>query len=158
VIEPASAWILREIGRAGDTPGPNEAFDRSLAGKEVSIDDLKAFLVRAGFGQPGDDFEALPSWPGWVRNRQVLSGYGTIWDYADSFERLCRLDAPVLAVKGTDTTPDEAAIVDALVAAAPRGRVLELPGDHASHLQNMDRFLAELRGHAAAVPTIPASY
>ena len=77
--------------------------------------------------------------------------YGTIWDYADSLDRLRALDVPVLAVKGTETTGDDAAIVDDLAATVPHGRVLELPGDHACHIQNMDRFLAELAGHTAAV-------
>jgi pimeloyl-ACP methyl ester carboxylesterase len=86
-----------------------------------------------------------------VRNRQVVSVYGTIWDYADSLDRLRTLDVPVLAVKGADTTEDLAAIVDDLAATAPRGRLLTLPGDHACHIQNKDRFLAELTGHTAAV-------
>jgi hypothetical protein len=37
--------------------------------------------------------------------------------------------------------------VNDLVAAVPRGRLLELPGDHASHIQNIDRFLEELDAH-----------
>ena len=40
------------------------------------------------------------------------------------------LDVPVLGVKGTETTEDLAAIVDELVATVPRGRLLELPGNH----------------------------
>jgi pimeloyl-ACP methyl ester carboxylesterase len=152
VIEPAAFWILREMGHDPDTLGQVEARDRSLTGKEVTVDDLKRFLVRAGLGKPGDDFASMPSWPVWVRNRQVMSTFGTIWDYADSLNRLRTLDMPVLAVKGTETTAEEAAIVDNLVALAPRGRVLELPGDHASHIQNRDRFLMELIGHTAAAP------
>jgi pimeloyl-ACP methyl ester carboxylesterase len=81
-----------------------------------------------------------------------MSTFGTIWDYTDSLDRLRRLDVPVLAVKGTETTEEDSAIVDDLVAIVPRGRMLELPGDHASHIQNMERFLAELAGHTARVP------
>jgi pimeloyl-ACP methyl ester carboxylesterase len=153
VIEPPAAWILRETGHALDALGRSEAFDRSTAGKEITIDDLEGFLVRAGFGQPGDDFASLPGWPVWVRNRQVVSVNGTIWDYIDSLDRLRTLDVPVLAVKGTDTTEDLAAIVGDLAATVPHGRVLELPGDHACHIQNKDRSLAELARHTAAVPT-----
>ena len=94
----------------------------------------------------------MPSWPIWVRNRQVISVNGTIWDYADSLDRLRTLDMPVLGVKGTETTEDLATIVDDLVATVPHGRVLELPGGHACHIQNRDRFLAELTRHTAGVP------
>jgi pimeloyl-ACP methyl ester carboxylesterase len=149
LIEPPAVWILRETGHALGALGRSEAFDRSTAGKEISIDDLKSFLVRAGFGKPGADFESLPSWPVWVRNRQALSINGTLWDYRDSLDRLRAFRAPVLGVKGTETTEEVAQIVDDLVATVPRGRALELPGGHACHLQNQDRFLAELRRHRA---------
>ncbi|MBI3971667.1 MAG: alpha/beta hydrolase [Chloroflexi bacterium] len=153
VIEPPAVWILRETGHAADALRQSEAYDRSVSGREVTIDDLKAFLVRAGLGRPGDDFESLPSWPIWVRNRQVLSTNGTIWDYTDSLDRLRALDVPVLGVKGTETTEDLAAIVDDLVANVPHGTLLELPGGHACHIQNVDRFLEELTRHTAAVPS-----
>jgi pimeloyl-ACP methyl ester carboxylesterase len=151
VIEPAAVWLLCAARRTGGEPGQTEALERSLAGREITVDDLKGFLVRAGLSKPGDDVESMPAWPVWVRNRQVLSVMGTVWDYAGSLDRLRSLDVPVLAVKGTETTGDDAAIVDALVARAPHGRLLELPGGHACHIQNMDRFLAELDRHTAAV-------
>jgi pimeloyl-ACP methyl ester carboxylesterase len=150
LIEPEAAWILRETGHAADALARNEAYDRSLTGREITASDLKDFLIRAGFGEPGDDFESLLSWPVWVRNRQVLSAMpGTIHDYTDSLDRLRALDTPVLAVKGTDTTEQDAAVVEDLVATVPHGRLLELPGDHASHIQNIDRFLEELDTHIA---------
>jgi hypothetical protein len=57
----------------------------------------------------------------------------------------------VLGVKGTETTEDLAAIVDDLVAGTTRGRLLELPGGHACHIENIDRFLKELGKHTATV-------
>ncbi len=149
LIEPPAVWVLREIGHAAGALAGAEAFDLSQSGREITIDDLKEFLVRAGFGEPGADFEAMPSWPLWVRNRQVLSVNATVHDYTDSLDRLRALDIPVLAVKGTETTEDLAAIADDLAAAAPRGRLLELPGGHACHIQNLDRFLEELEAHIA---------
>jgi pimeloyl-ACP methyl ester carboxylesterase len=151
VVEPPAVWIPRETGHASSALAQSEACDRSTAGHEITIDDLKGFLIRAGLGKPGDDFESMPGWPVWVRNRQIISVNWTIWNYRDSLDRLRALDAPVLAVKGTDTTEDLAAIVDDLAAIAPRARLLELPGGHACHLENRDRFLAELTSHAAAV-------
>jgi pimeloyl-ACP methyl ester carboxylesterase len=150
LIEPGAFWILRETGHASDALAGAEADDRSLSGREITIRDLKDFLVRGGLGEPGDDVESLPQWPVWVRNRQVLSIFGTLWAYTDSLGRLRALEIPVLAVKGTDTTELEAAVVDDLAATVPRGRLLELPGGHACHIENIDRFLAELAGHTAA--------
>lgn len=147
LIEPPAVWVLRETGHAADALAAAETFDRSLSEREITTDDLEDFLVRAGFGEPGDDFESLPGWPVWVRNRQVLCVNGTIHDYADSLERLRTLELPLLGVKGTETTEDLATIVDDLVATAPRGRLLELPGSHACHIQNIDRFLEELETH-----------
>lgn len=149
LIEPGAFWILRETGHASEALARAEADDRSLSGREITIRDFKDFLVRAGLGKPEDDFESLPGWPVWVRNRQVLSIFGTLWDYTDSLERLRTLEISVLAVKGTDTTELEAAVVDNLAATAPNVRVLELPGGHASHIENIDRFLAELTRHTA---------
>jgi pimeloyl-ACP methyl ester carboxylesterase len=147
LIEPGAYWILRETGHASDALAEAEADDRSLSGREITIRDLEDFLIRAGLGGPGDDFESLPQWPVWVRNRQVMSIFGTIWDHTDSLERLRALAVPVLAVKGTETAELEAAVVDDLAATAPRIRLLELPGGHASHIENMDRFLDELIRH-----------
>jgi len=93
----------------------------------------------------------LPSWPVWVRNRQVLSVNGTIYDYGDSPERLRALEAPILAVKGSEGSEDLTTIVDDLVATAPHGRSLELPGGHACHIENIDRFLEELTRHMAII-------
>ncbi len=154
LIEPAATWILRETGYPATALATLEQTDRSLTGCAVTIEDLKEFLVRAGFGEPGDDFESIPSWPIWVRNRQVLSIIGTIWDYTDSLERLRELDIPILAVKGTDTTADCRAIVDDIAATAPNAMLLELPGDHACHLQNPDRFQEALRSHLAGTAAL----
>lgn len=120
-----------------------------MTGREITIGDLKDFIVRAGMGQPGDDFESLPQWPVWVRNRQVLSTIGTNHGYTNSLERLRALDVPVLVVKGTNTAKLDAAIVDDLAATVPHGTLLELPGGHACHIQNIDRFLEELDTHIA---------
>ena len=102
---------MRETGHAAGFLGQSEAFDRSTAGRDVTVGVLKEFLARAGLGEPGDDFESLPQWPVWVRNRQVLSVMGTIWDYTDSLDRLRALEVPVLAAKGTESNEDLGAIV-----------------------------------------------
>lgn len=155
VIEPPSMWILQGTGYSGTSLAEIEAFDRSFGTHDVTIEDLKRFLVRAGLGKPGTDFESMPGWPGWVRNRRSLATNGTIWDYHDSLSRLRGLSIPILAVRGTDTTAELAAIVDEMAAAAPNATRLVLPGDHACHLQNLDRFLGALGDHLATTPHSP---
>ena len=149
VIEPAAEWILRETGQAAEAVARAEALDRSFADREITADDLKRFLVRVGFGRPGDDFESRAQWPSWLAHRQALSVGRAVWDYNDSLDRLRRLDVPILAVKSTATTEDLETIVDDIAALAPQARLLVLPGDHACHLENPERFLAELAAHTA---------
>jgi pimeloyl-ACP methyl ester carboxylesterase len=147
LIEPAALWLLRATGYDAATLDTAEAGDRALAGKAITIDDLKGVLVYAGLGQPGADFEAHPRWPIMVRNRQAISTLYAEWDEQESIERLRTLDVPILAVKGTETSELLGAIVDGLVATAPRVTLLELPGGHACHLEQMDRFLNEMEAH-----------
>jgi pimeloyl-ACP methyl ester carboxylesterase len=150
LIEPAAMWVLRETGHMTNEYREMEAIDRSLAHREITIDDLKAFLVRAGLGTPYTDFEAYPRWPVWVSNRQMLSLTVTEWDHTESLDRLRALHVPVLAVKGTDTSSVLGTIVDDIVASAPRATLLELPGGHACHIENMDRFSEELERHISS--------
>ncbi len=42
-------------------------------------------------------------------------------------------------------------MVDLLAEHLPVARVAELEGDHAHHIQSIDRFLDELEGHLSAV-------
>jgi pimeloyl-ACP methyl ester carboxylesterase len=150
LIEPPSFWVLRAAGQVIDGLSQVEAADRAVSGKQITVDDLKNFLARTGLGQP-DAFETMPSWPVWVRNRQSISIVGTLWDYSDSLDRLRRLAMPVLGVRGTETAADLAAIVEQVLVRVPHGRLLELPGGHACHLQNMDRFMTALANHTTAV-------
>ena len=147
LIEPAAFWVLRQTGYPTDSFADDEAFDRALAGKEITIDDLKTFLVRTGLGDT--DLESHPRWPVMVRNRQALSIVDVEWDYTGSLDRLRSLDVPILAVKGTDTAESLSASVDAIVSTAPHATLLELPGGHACHIENFDRFLEALDAHIA---------
>lgn len=153
LIEPAAFWVLREIGYTNNAIRAAEAADRLWAGKEITIDDLRAFLVRAGLGDPDDDFESHPRWPVMVRNRQTIALGATEWDYDDSLERLRSLQIPILGVKGSETAADLGAMVDAIVTHAPNAEMLELPGDHACHIENIDRFLEAFEAHLGKRPS-----
>lgn len=112
LVEPAAVWVLRALGHNDPSLAAEEASDRELAGRQVTIADLKRFLVRAGIGDELTDFEAHPRWPLMVRNRQVLSTVATIWEYPGSLERLRALDIPTLVVRGTQSATSDRAIVE----------------------------------------------
>ena len=103
--------------------------------------------VCAGLQEKADHLLVIRCRRGHERSSAI--GIGPIHLRARFQEKTRRLGA-----EGSGTvqrTEDLAAIVDDLVATVPHGRVLELRGNHACHLQNMDRFLEELARHIAGV-------
>lgn len=153
LIEPESPWVLRATGHAAEALARSAAFDHDFAQRAtITVDDLKAFLVRAGLGGPNTNFESHPRWPLMVRNRQSLSTIGAISSFADTLDRLRALDVPILAVHGSDSTETDIATTEDIAALARNTTLLELPGDHACHLQNSDRFITALETHIGVTP------
>lgn len=151
LIEPAAYWILEQTGEAGSEVDDANAFIRELAGREITADDLARFLVLAGFAATTDEAKANPSWDRWMTHRMALSWQSKGLDRSGrSVEELSSISCPVLLVKGSDTTDWEKRVVDALGRKIAGARVVELPGDHASHIQSIDRFLEELEAHLRA--------
>lgn len=147
LVEPPSYWII-EDEVAGVDPAAREVdeFLAGMAGTEVSEDDLAAFLVLAGFGNHPDEVRQNPNWGTWVSVRNALSWQGYI--AADQPSRdIGAITCPVLLVYGTVTTPWEKQVTQLLGERLPDARVVELEGDHASHIQSMDRFLEEMEEH-----------
>ena len=64
-------------------------------------------------------------------------------------DELAEIRCPTLVVRGTETTPWLAATSALVAERIPGAELLELPGGHASHLQNPDTFLAAFRRHLA---------
>lgn len=149
LIEPEASWVLRATGRATEALAAAEAFDRSYTGREITVEDLKAFLVRAGIGTPDTDFTAHPRWPLMVRNRQVLSTLGAVTAHAEPLDRLRALDVPILTVRGTESTETDRAMVGVIAETAPHATLLELPGDHSCFLAHPDAFQEALEAHLA---------
>lgn len=147
LVEPAAVWLLRETGYQDPEFAREESADRELAGTEITIEDLKTFLVRAGIGDENTSVEAHPRWPLMVRNRQVLSTVISIWDYRGSLKELRQLDVPILAVRGGESVRTDRSIVAAIVENAPNASLLELPGDHSCHIEHLDAFLEALERH-----------
>ena len=149
LIEPATPWVLETAGTP--TPDLQPFMDRThrLAGREVSDDDLSTFLVSAGV-VPGDldqaDIEELPVWAGSYPLRNALSwGFPATWG-DHHVDELDSIRCPTLVVRGTETAPWLGKTATLVADRIPDAELLELPGGHASHLQNPEVFLSALLG------------
>jgi pimeloyl-ACP methyl ester carboxylesterase len=144
LVEPASYWVLGLVG-FGDPrlETVNELTD-GFAGRDVTEGDLAMFLAFAGFAASPEEARAMPQWDRWVPHRQALSWLGGDFLTSDAtLDDLRAIACPTLAVKGTVTETWEMRVVDTIGGTVPNGRVLELEGDHACHIQSIDRFLEE---------------
>ncbi len=145
LVEPAAYWILEQLGE--QLPGVEE-FMHGLSGKEVTEQDLARFLVLGGFVQREEDARKHPNWDRWVPHRMALSWQSEQVDRSGrSVQELERITHPTLLVKGTVTADWLKRVVDVLGERLPEATVLELPGDHASHIQNVDAFLEAFGRH-----------
>jgi pimeloyl-ACP methyl ester carboxylesterase len=77
----------------------------------------------------------------------ALSWQDSVESAGRSVEELSSITCPVLLVKGTVTEAWLKRVVDILGQRIPHARVVELVGDHASHIQSIDRFLEEFEAH-----------
>lgn len=150
LVEPAAYWILDGLGESTPEVARLNQFLHALAGQDVSEDDLAEFLELAGLAPTKDQAGDHPAWPGWVPHRMALSWSSEQADRPDrDVAELADIRCPVLLVHGSATTDWLKRVVAVLDERLPDTRVLELPGDHASHLENPDAFLAALERHAA---------
>lgn len=148
VVEPASYWVLAEVGFEDPRLDTVNDLTDTFAGRQVTEDDLAMFLAFAGFASSPEAARTMPQWESWVLHRQALSWLGGDFLRSDAtVDDLRKILCPTLAVKGTVTEPWEMRVVDTIGEALPNARVLELAGDHACHIQSIDRFLEEFEIH-----------
>lgn len=150
LIEPPALWLLPDRGRAFPDA---RALDQVTAavGDDVDLDTLERFLRTVALVPPGAEPGSLPQWESWARHRRSLRAGDAPSRHTDDVARLRDFAPPVLLVTGTGTSPFLRAAHDALAAALPDARTLELPGGHAPQLATMDEFLAALEAfHAEA--------
>lgn len=150
LVEPAAHWILEQLGEhVADVDHGNE-FIHALAGREVTEDDLAEFLQLAGLIQPGEDARQHPAWDRWLPHRMALSWQSEELDRSGrSVDELVNIRCPVLLVSGNVTADPEKRVVDVLAERLPNAAVVELPGDHAAHIQSIDAFMEALENHLA---------
>ncbi len=150
LVEPGAFWILEQLGEPDPDMERTNAFLHDLFGKEVTEDDLAAFLAAGGLASSKEAARSDPYWERAVPHRMALSWYSEDYDRSGrSIEELANIRCPVLLVKGSVTTEAEKRVVDALGDRLPNATVLELPGDHASHIQSIDTFLEAFERHLA---------
>lgn len=148
LVEPAAYWILDGLGESEPEVARLNQFLHALAGQDVSEDDLAEFLELAGLVPLKEQARDHPAWPRWVPHRMALSWSAEQVDRPDrDVAELADIRCPVLLVHGSATTDWLKRVIDVLDERLPDTRVLELPGDHACHLENPDAFLAALERH-----------
>jgi pimeloyl-ACP methyl ester carboxylesterase len=153
LVEPAAYWVLEQLGEPDPEVDEVNELLQGLAGRDVSDEELTRFLQAAGFIEPGEDASQHPNWERWMPHKQALSWQGEEMDRSGrSVEELERISCPVLLVKGTVTANWLKRVVDVLGQRIPNATVLELEGDHASHIQSIDAFLEALEAHLAGAP------
>ena len=124
-----------------------------LAGREVSEEDLATFLVLGGLAADAETVRRDPAWDRWAAHRMALSWQSELLDRpARSVDDLTRVSCPVLLVKGTRTADLERRVVDVLGERLTDAAVVELDGDHASHIESLDAFLEAFERHVRRVP------
>jgi pimeloyl-ACP methyl ester carboxylesterase len=148
LVEPGSYWLLEQLGES--FPGLDRSNDvlHSLFGREVSEDDLAAFLAVVGFVPSEEEARTDPGWERWALHRTALSWFSEAFDRsAWTVEDVEALTCPTLLVKGEGSLTWDRRLVDVLGELLPDATVLELPGDHASHIQSIDAFLDAFERH-----------
>ncbi len=151
LVEPAAYWILDQLSESDAQVTRLNEFLHDLAGNDVSDDDLATFLELAGLVSKHEDAFGDPNWTRWQPHRLALSWQG---EHADrphrSVDELAAITCPVLLVRGTDTTPWLRRVTDVLADRLTDTKVLDLPGNHACHIENIDAFLNALHSHLIA--------
>ena len=150
LVEPGAFWILEQLGEADPDVERTNAFLHSLFGRDVTEDDLAAFLSAAGLASSKEEARSDPYWERAVPHRMALSWFSEdLVRSGRSIDELASIRCPVLLVKGSVTTEAEKRMVDILGERLPNATVVELPGDHASHIQSIDAFLETFEKHLA---------
>jgi pimeloyl-ACP methyl ester carboxylesterase len=148
LVEPAAYWILEQLGEHVAEIDQGNALIHRFSGREVTEDDLAEFLQLAGLVQPGEDARKHPAWDRWLPHRMALSWQSEELDRSGrSVDELVNIRCPVLLVKGSVSTELDRRVVDVLAERLPNATVMELPGDHAAHIQSIDVFLEALENH-----------
>jgi pimeloyl-ACP methyl ester carboxylesterase len=148
LVEPAAEWILEAVGESDLEHEEATDFLYSLAGQDVTEDDLARVLHLAGFVRDPAESRSDPYWERAWPHRMTLSWLSEKLMGSDhSVADLAVVACPVLLTKGTETGKVERRVVDLLALYLSNARVVELEGTHAHHIESIDLFLETLEKH-----------
>ena len=148
LVEPAADWILETVGESDREHQESTKFLHSLAGQDVTEEDLARVLYLAGFVSDPADARSDPYWERAWPHRMTLSWLSEkVMGSDHSIEDLKVVDCPVLLTRGTETGQVERRVVDVLALHLPNARVVELDGSHAHHIESINPFLDALEKH-----------
>jgi pimeloyl-ACP methyl ester carboxylesterase len=148
LVEPAAYWILEQLGSPSPEVDRLNTFIHGLAGTAVTEDDLAQFLELAGFVASKEAAPSHPNWDRWLPHRMALSWQSEESDRSGrSIDEVATIRCPVLLAKGSVTASWLKRVVDVLGERIPGASVIELPGDHACHIQSIDAFLEQFDKH-----------
>jgi pimeloyl-ACP methyl ester carboxylesterase len=151
LVEPPAYWILKQLGEHAEDIDQMNGLIRRFSGRAVTEDDLAEFLRLAGLVQPGEDARQHPNWDRWFPHRMALSWQSEELERSDrSVDELVNISCPVLLVHGNVTDELDKRVVHVLAEWLPNATVVELRGDHASHIESIDAFLEALENHLAS--------
>lgn len=151
LVEPGADWILEAVGESDREHQESTDFLHSLAGQEVSDDDLARVLHLAGLVDDPAEARSDPYWERAWPHRMTLSWLSEKLMGSDhTLPDLAAVNCPVLLTKGTETAKVERRVVDLLALHLANARVVELEGSHAHHIESIDRFLEALENHLQA--------
>jgi pimeloyl-ACP methyl ester carboxylesterase len=155
LIEPPAAWVLRSRGLMLEELAEQGRPLESLGSGEVSEEQLAWFTHFAGFVPQDVDPRKLPQWPTWMEYRQSLRTGDAAFRHQDDMAKVRGFAKPVLLFKGTGSAAYLNRIIEVLGQEFPHAAVEELPGGHALHLANRQRFLALLEPFLERAPAGP---
>jgi pimeloyl-ACP methyl ester carboxylesterase len=147
-VEPAAWWLAPEE----EGVAALRDLTTAIAGREVTDDELLAFLEIVRVAPAGTDYRSVPQWEAWRSVRNALSWYSP--SMAASAEAqlvdLDQLRVPLLLARGTWTAGWLRTVVDRIAARVAQTRVAELDGGHACLLQSAAAFVDLVATHAGS--------
>lgn len=146
LVEPAAYWL---VAVEDETARSFHDYITRLAGRHLTDDDLREFLIRAGLGTGDTDFRSLPQWDFWSSCRQALSWGGEKMtnSAAAGIEGFEGLDVPTLVIRGRSTSPWLSRVAGLLASEMSEASLVELDGGHACILEHPDEFATALARH-----------
>ena len=148
LVEPSAYWILTGRGEGDAHQAEVSGFLDTLAGKDITDDDLAAFLSYLGLAESPAAIREHPNWPNWLPHKMALSWRSVGDDSVPrSIDGLSKAACPVLLVQGTTTAEWRKRVLEIVDEQLLDSKVVEIEGGHSAFAQSIDEFLGLLEAH-----------